>query len=154
MAELRPMRIGDVERDQAVSALGEHFAAGRLTKDEYDERAAQVWTARFRHDLSPLFSDLPSPDLPSAAVASGIASGAERRRVHATKLNGMPAFLWILPVMAFTALTVAVVLSAPWMMFFVFWFVMMGGFGRGRRHWRHRQGWPSSHPGWAGHRHG
>ena len=33
------LRIGDAEREAAVTALGEHYAAGRLTKEEYDERA-------------------------------------------------------------------------------------------------------------------
>jgi hypothetical protein len=39
------MRIGDAEREAAVTALGEHFAAGRLTKEEYDERSGRAWTA-------------------------------------------------------------------------------------------------------------
>ena len=33
------LRIGDDDREAAVTALGEHYAAGRLTKEEYDERA-------------------------------------------------------------------------------------------------------------------
>ena len=36
------LRIGDDEREAAVTALGEHYAAGRLTKDEYDERAERA----------------------------------------------------------------------------------------------------------------
>jgi len=53
------IRIGDAEREQAVSALGEHYLAGRLTKDEYDERAASAWAAKTRAQLDPLFWDLP-----------------------------------------------------------------------------------------------
>jgi hypothetical protein len=53
------LRIGDAERDAAVSALGEHYVAGRLTKDEYDERSAVAWRARTNSDLAPLFLDLP-----------------------------------------------------------------------------------------------
>jgi hypothetical protein len=53
------MRIGDQERDGAVSALGEHYAAGRLTKEEYDERSEVAWKARTNSDLAPLFVDLP-----------------------------------------------------------------------------------------------
>ena len=33
------LRIGDAEREATISALGEHYAAGRLTKEEYDERS-------------------------------------------------------------------------------------------------------------------
>jgi hypothetical protein len=53
------LRIGDQERDAAVSALGEHYAAGRLTKEEYDERSEVAWKARTSSDLAPLFMDLP-----------------------------------------------------------------------------------------------
>ena len=67
------MRIGDSERDAAVAALGEHYVAGRLTKDEYDERSAVAWQARTNSDLAPLFYDLPALQrlvpLPSAQPA-------------------------------------------------------------------------------------
>lgn len=53
------LRIGDAERDAAVTALGEHYVAGRLTKEEYDDRSAVVWRARTGSDLAPLFADLP-----------------------------------------------------------------------------------------------
>lgn len=56
MAELR---IGDADREAAVADLGEHYAQGRLTKEEYDERSDAVWSARTRSDLAPLFADLP-----------------------------------------------------------------------------------------------
>jgi hypothetical protein len=55
------LRIGDSEREAAVAALGDHYAAGRLTKEEYDERAARAWEAKTRSALWPLFSDLPHP---------------------------------------------------------------------------------------------
>src|SRR4051794_32377096 len=55
------LRIGDAEREAAVSALGEHYAAGRLTKQEYDERADRAFAARTQMELFPLFADLPRP---------------------------------------------------------------------------------------------
>ena len=61
------LRIGDAEREAAVAALGEHYAAGRLTKEEYDERSSQAWTARTGSELWPLFADLPRTDARSAA---------------------------------------------------------------------------------------
>jgi len=54
------LRIGDAERESAIAALGEHFAAGRLSKDELDERMDAAWTARTRSDLAILFHDLPA----------------------------------------------------------------------------------------------
>ncbi|MET0520955.1 MAG: DUF1707 domain-containing protein, partial [Jiangellaceae bacterium] len=53
------LRIGDAERDNAAQALGEHYATGRISKEEYEERSEQVWAARFQADLEPLFADLP-----------------------------------------------------------------------------------------------
>jgi hypothetical protein len=63
------IRIGDAEREAAVSALGEHYAAGRLTKEEYDERSEQAFAARTRSQLLPLFADLPRPQGAGAANA-------------------------------------------------------------------------------------
>ncbi len=55
------IRLSDAEREAAVTALGEHYAAGRLTKEEYDGRADQAWAARYASHLAPLFVDLPVP---------------------------------------------------------------------------------------------
>ena len=55
------IRIADSDREAAVAALGEHYAAGRLTKEEYDERADRAWAARTNSDQWPLFVDLPAP---------------------------------------------------------------------------------------------
>ena len=62
------LRIGDDDREAAVTALGEHYAAGRLTKDEYDERAERAWEARTMSALTPLFADLPRPQAPARAT--------------------------------------------------------------------------------------
>ncbi|MGV1004762.1 MAG: DUF1707 SHOCT-like domain-containing protein [Candidatus Nanopelagicales bacterium] len=52
------LRLTDAERGQASDRLGEHYALGRLDKDEYDERRDAVWSAKTHGDLQPLFSDL------------------------------------------------------------------------------------------------
>lgn len=54
------IRVSDAERDQAVADLSEHFQAGRLTHDEFDDRAGRALQARTGVDLSGLFTDLPS----------------------------------------------------------------------------------------------
>lgn len=54
-------RIGDAERDRAVDALQVHMAAGRLDREEFDERLSRALTARTVADLQPLFDDLPDP---------------------------------------------------------------------------------------------
>jgi hypothetical protein len=53
------LRVGDAERDEAVSQLQEHFAAGRLTMDEFIERIDAALTAKTHADLSRLMADLP-----------------------------------------------------------------------------------------------
>lgn len=53
------IRIGDAERDEAVSLLREHHAAGRLTSVEFDERVGRALQAKVADDLAALFSDLP-----------------------------------------------------------------------------------------------
>ena len=55
------LRISDAEREAAVNALGEHFAAGRLTREEYDERSERAYAARTAAEVAPLFTDLPAP---------------------------------------------------------------------------------------------
>jgi hypothetical protein len=55
------LRIGDAEREAAVAALGDHFAAGRLTSDEFDARTSAAYAARIGPDIDVLFADLPAP---------------------------------------------------------------------------------------------
>ena len=71
------LRIGDAEREASVAALGEHFAQGRLTREEYDERSDAVWSARTRGDLVPVFADLPRTH--GASSEHGTDRRADRR---------------------------------------------------------------------------
>ena len=57
----RSIRIGTAEREQAVKALGEHFAQGRLEPAEFEERMTAAYAARTASELERLFDDLPSP---------------------------------------------------------------------------------------------
>ncbi|AYA27196.1 protein of unknown function [Rhodococcus rhodochrous J3] len=69
MADRPDIRIGTAEREEAVALLGEHFAAGRLSLAEFDERVALATQATVRGDLIPLFADLPSA--PAAMATTG-----------------------------------------------------------------------------------
>jgi len=55
------IRLTDAERDQAMARLSEHFAVGRLDKEEFDERSDAIWSARTGADLEPIFVDLEQP---------------------------------------------------------------------------------------------
>ena len=63
------IRVSDAERDQAVAELSEHFQAGRLTQDEFDDRSGQALRARTGTDLSGLFKDLPPRGMAPARPA-------------------------------------------------------------------------------------
>ncbi|HEU0042049.1 MAG TPA: DUF1707 domain-containing protein [Jiangellaceae bacterium] len=148
MNDARQIRIGDAERDAAATALGEHFAAGRLTKDEYDERAEQVWAARFRQDLDPVFADLPSPVTPgSPAQVSGPPQWSRPPQRSGPPQWSRPPqlrgpqprpFFWAAPILPL--LVVGLVLIAfsipPWPLFILLWIWIAGGFRRHRRHWQ------------------
>jgi Domain of unknown function (DUF1707) len=70
MAAGNEMRVGDAEREAAAAELREHYASGRLTLDELNERIDKAFAAKTRGDLNVLMTDLPSRR-PEAAGASG-----------------------------------------------------------------------------------
>ena len=120
----RPLRIGDAEREQAAADLAEHFAQGRLTIDEHDERLDAIWTARTGADLAPVFEDLPRLQPLPAPVVTPARSRAWSRRLP------------VLPVIA-ALVVLSIVTGAPfWVLIFVL--LGLGVLGRG-----------SAHPGWA-----
>ena len=51
--------VSDADRDLAVTRLREHFAVGRLTHAELDERLTAALTAQTPGDLRGLLADLP-----------------------------------------------------------------------------------------------
>jgi hypothetical protein len=126
-AQADGLRIGDAERESAAADLGEHFAQGRLTVDEHADRLEQIWSARTRAHLVPVFRDLP-----------GGTYGAR----PATSARDRPEPQWrrrrLLPVPLFVAvpllLVAAVLLHVPFLLFGVLalWFLARGP----RRHAR------------------
>ena len=123
-------RVGDAERDAAVSALGEHFAAGRLTKDEFDERSGRAWSARYAGDLDELFTDLPQPvAVRTESRPSGRPAGPGR--------PPWPKLLVMLPLamMAIGGLLFLIVVTAPWLLFIVGMLFLFGGGPARRRRW-------------------
>jgi hypothetical protein len=87
------MRVGDAERDAAANELREHFASGRLTQDELNERLDRTFAAKTRGDLSGLFTDLPSSTAWQDASAGG-ARGMASAPFGANGLLGRPGEQW------------------------------------------------------------
>jgi hypothetical protein len=117
-----PVRIGDAERDGTIAALSEHFAAGRLSRDELDERVEQAMSAKFDADLVPLLADLPST-LPPQPLKK------------ASSAPPVAQLLWsLLPLLLVAVVVTALVAGVPWLLWSVFWVFMMTGFGGRRAH--------------------
>jgi DUF1707 SHOCT-like domain len=57
------IRASDEDRSRAAAALGEHYAAGRLTLEEFQERLDEVYAATTLGELGRLMADLPGTDL-------------------------------------------------------------------------------------------
>ena len=62
------IRISDADREQVAARLREHFAEGRITPDELDERISAVFAAKTYGDLRHVLADLPD-EPPSAPLA-------------------------------------------------------------------------------------
>jgi len=62
MASERGMRASDADRDRSAAALSAHYAAGRLTLEEFQERLNQAYAAKTLGDLDDLTTDLPCTD--------------------------------------------------------------------------------------------
>ena len=115
-----PVRIGDAERDHAASALGEHYATGRLTKEEYEERSGQVWAAKFQSDLEPLFADLPSP---WTRVRTPVRTARPPRPAPVAPLA---------PIFVIGLVVAAILTGIPWLLFGLFWLGAFAGCGQRR----------------------
>lgn len=130
-------RIGDAEREAAVTSLGEHYAAGRLTKEEFDERSDQAWAARTAAGLWPLFADLPRP---RSVQPAGPPSGTRPRAS-----GGRADRWWLGPVLTplLAVIAVLVVLAhLPLILLVALIWLMVS---RGGRHWAHSRG----HSDWS-----
>jgi hypothetical protein len=55
------IRVSDADREQVTARLRDHFAEGRLSSDELDERITAALSAKTFGDLRRLMADLPDP---------------------------------------------------------------------------------------------
>ena len=74
------MLAGDRDRERATAALQEHYVGGRLTLEEFSDRAGRVLAARSRAEIRRALSDLPVFGDELAArgrlLVQGVARGA------------------------------------------------------------------------------
>jgi Domain of unknown function (DUF1707) len=97
------MRASDADRDAVLSDLSEHFQAGRLTPEEFEDRAGRALAARTWGELTDLLRDLPGTR-PGPQGPVGAASRAARPERPSGR--GAPA-----PIAALAAIGIAVAVS-------------------------------------------
>jgi hypothetical protein len=56
------LRVSDADREQVASRLRDHYAEGRLSSDELDERLAAALSAKTFAELRHVTADLPDPE--------------------------------------------------------------------------------------------
>jgi hypothetical protein len=130
MADSPEIRIGTAEREDAMRRLSDHFAAGRLSVAEFDERSAAVAAAMTRGDLAPVFTDLPEPGAPAEPAS------APQQRGRGSEARGAVMGLVVI------AAVVLFFLTQTWL-----WFLMIPAVGilvgateqRDREHRRDRR---------------
>lgn len=130
MSATHPYRLSDAERDEAISALADAYADGRLTAAEFDERMAAASAARFAADLDGLFSDLPPRPATPVPVAAP-QRRPERRR------TAFP--LMLVPIAA--VLAVLAIIGMPWFLLPMVFFWFAWG-GPRRALWQQQPGYP------------
>jgi len=69
--------IGDAERNQLVSALNEHYAAGRLTLEDLRRRAETVMSAAYVDEARAALAELPA--IAGAGPAGATSTGRTPR---------------------------------------------------------------------------
>jgi hypothetical protein len=91
------IRASDADRDAVLSDLSEHFQAGRLTSEEFEDRAGRALAARTWGELRDLLRDLPStrpgPRAPVAAASPAV-------RPERSSGRGTPAPMAVLAAIA------------------------------------------------------
>ena len=68
MATGHNVRVGDADREAVAAQLREHYADGRLTLDELNERLDQAFAAKTTADLNTVLRDLPYVSRPFTGV--------------------------------------------------------------------------------------
>jgi hypothetical protein len=139
------IRASDADREQVTARLRDHYAEGRLTTEELDERTSAALHAKTFGDLHRVMADLPDPVLMPQGAPGLQPSGPQwlsRRRG--------PRFLPVLMVLLLVALLApgpGWVLFAFFKVILLFWLVTgLAAFVFARRFRRRMSGgWPGGY---------
>jgi hypothetical protein len=137
------IRVSDADRDRVTARLREHFAEGRLSADELDERISAALNAKTFGDLRQVTADLPEPahvppQAPQQPPHVAVPWAVRRHRPR------------VLPLILLALFVPLLIPSSGWLVFaffkllLVFWLVacIAGIFFAGRFHRRVNRGRP------------
>ena len=131
------IRVSDADRDRVTTQLRDHFAAGRITSGELDERLLAALNAKTFGDLRRIMADLPGP-VPALPPLRATPAWAIRRPPFPPLiLLALLAALLIPPIGWLLATFVNVILLF-WLMTFV---IGASAFSRSQRRWHHHGDW-------------
>ena len=99
MAATRPdLRVGDAERDSTATALREHYAQGRLSTDELNERLDAAFSATTHGQLDQVTDDL--PNIQPAPSAPPPPAAFPQRRLGAGVARAVAALVTVVALLA------------------------------------------------------
>ena len=97
------MKASDADRDAVLSDLSEHFQAGRLTADEFEDRTGRALAARTWGELRDLLQDLPAGPAGPRVPVTATTSAPPQRPLGRTVL---------VPILVLAGIAIAVAMSA------------------------------------------
>src|SRR5579859_1651029 len=118
------MRVSDADREAVTARLRDHYAEGRLTPAELDERVSAALNAKTFADLRPLTRDLPGPaPVPPRTDARPNWTGPHRPTwAGPRRMRRRPPVLLFLLVALFVALALP---GGGWLLFGVFRLILL-----------------------------
>ena len=148
------IRASDADRDRVTAQLRDHFAAGRITPGELDERLSVALNAKTFGDLRRIMADLPGP-VPAPLATPPL----PLRATPAWAVRRRPPFP---PLLLLALLAVALIPGTGWLLaafvnlIVLFWLMtfVVGAlaFGRSQRRRRpHHGGWQRPRGSWGRH---
>lgn len=95
------LRASDAERERTVTQLRDHFSAGRISEQEFDERSDAAYAARTVGALSELVADLPA--LPAQPPRPGHDPDREAARKRVLYKGGTAAITILICIVIWAA---------------------------------------------------
>jgi Domain of unknown function (DUF1707) len=109
MSDLPSTRAADADRERVAAMIGEAFAEGRLSAEEFHERVDLAYAAKTLGDLVPLTADLPASS-PVAGAGSVAVSGTTAAEVARRERRGELRKIWA------GWISMSLVLTTIWML--------------------------------------